>query len=174
MGGAHPDRDHMDRDGWAEANPSLGHPDGIQMETLEGFHDSFTLPMFQRECLCQWIDSSAPRLVTDLDWSMRLGQTGYPVNPSMGISVDPSGTRASAVIAWPMSPSARSACSGKSGPGSPATNRRTAESPSGLRRYAAETLWGTSGPRPAMASLSTSSGSSCDDTRIVSRCSACI
>ena len=96
---AHPDRDHMDREGWKEANPALGFMPGM-METLEGFHDSFTLPMFQRECLCQWIDTTAPKLVSDLDWSLRLGQIGYPKMPFMGISVDPSGTRASAVIAW--------------------------------------------------------------------------
>jgi hypothetical protein len=96
---AHPDRDHMDRDGWAEANPALGFMPGM-METLEGFHDSFTLPMFQRECLCQWIDSSAPKLVTDLQWSLCSGQTGFPKQPFMGISVDPNGTRVTAVIAW--------------------------------------------------------------------------
>lgn len=95
---AHPERDHMDREGWAEANPSLGIT--IAEETLENFHDSLPPPKFETEHLCRWVTSDKPRLVSEISWLQAAGQIGYPGKPSMGISVDPSGSRASAVIAW--------------------------------------------------------------------------
>lgn len=95
---AHPERDHMDREGWAEANPALGIT--IREETLETFHDSLPPPKFETEHLCRWVTSTQPRLVSEVSWLQAVGATGYPRQPCMGISVDPSGTRASAVIAW--------------------------------------------------------------------------
>jgi hypothetical protein len=41
-----------------------------------------------------------PRLVSEVSWFQCQHETSYPKQPFMGISVDPSGTRASAVIAW--------------------------------------------------------------------------
>jgi len=96
---AHPERDHMDRDGWAEANPALGIT--IAMNTLETFHDSLPPPKFETEHLCRWVTSTQPRLVSEVLWLQAAGPTGYPKRPSLGLSVDPSGSRASAVIAWP-------------------------------------------------------------------------
>ena len=95
---AHPERDHMDKEGWAEANPALGIT--IALETLENAHDSLPSPVFETEHLCRWVTSTSPRLVSEISWLQRAAQTGYPKRPAMGISVDPSGTRASAVIAW--------------------------------------------------------------------------
>jgi terminase large subunit-like protein len=95
---AHPERDHMDKKGWEEANPALGLT--IDLSTLETAHDSLPPPVFETEHLCRWVITTLPRLVSEVFWFQRQGETGYPVRPAMGISVDPSGSRASAVIAW--------------------------------------------------------------------------
>lgn len=95
---AHPERDHMDRDGWAEANPALGIT--IDLATIENAHDSLPPPVFETEHLCRWVISTMPRLCSEILWLQAAKQTGYPKRPSMGIAVDPSGSRASAVIAW--------------------------------------------------------------------------
>jgi hypothetical protein len=95
---AHPERDHMDEAGWAEANPALGIT--IDRETLAVAHDSLPPPVFETEHLCRWVITTMPRLVSEILWLQAAHPTGYPKQPAMGISVDPSGTRASAVIAW--------------------------------------------------------------------------
>lgn len=47
--------DPADRKGWAEANPSLGYPDMIDIETLEDFWQSSTSEAFLTEHLCRWV-----------------------------------------------------------------------------------------------------------------------
>lgn len=49
---AHPDRDVRDREGWAEANPSLGYT--IQESTLASACATDPEWVFRTECLCQW------------------------------------------------------------------------------------------------------------------------
>jgi len=57
--------------------------------------------IFETEHLCRWVASMLPRLVQDIHWQAARGILEPPRLPSLGISVDPSGKRASAVMAWP-------------------------------------------------------------------------
>lgn len=93
---AAPERPVEDRTGWEEANPALGIT--IQMSTLEDFYRSMPLELFETEHLCRWVQSMAPRVISDIDWQRSAGPTGDPRAPKLGIAVD--GERASAVLAW--------------------------------------------------------------------------
>ena len=95
---ASPDRALDDREGWAEANPALGIT--IQLETLEDFYRSLPPSVFETEHLCRWVVSMQPRLVSDPAWQRCRRPVEAPLRPSLAISMDPSGTRASAAIAW--------------------------------------------------------------------------
>ena len=95
------DRALDDPAGWAEANPALGIT--IQVETLLDFYGSFPAPVFETEHLCRWVVSMQPRLVSDAAWQRSRGVLEEPSKPSMAVSMDPSGTRASAVVAWQQS-----------------------------------------------------------------------
>ena len=61
------------------------------------------LAVFETEHLCRWVKSMMPRLVADTAWQMCRGQLETPNRPAMGVSVDPSGKRASAALAWKQS-----------------------------------------------------------------------
>lgn len=90
-------------DGWMEANPGIGHLPGI-MDTLEDEYRTNlladTMELFETEHLCRWVRTLAPPLVKPDVWAAARGELEAPVRPVMGISMDPDGTRASAVIAW--------------------------------------------------------------------------
>lgn len=101
---ADPARDVDDRRGWAQANPALGrHPSVLPyLESAYTRHKlANTLPTFETEHLCRWVVVEAPSIVSDLAWE-RAGEQPVPepYRPVMGIAQDPSGRRASAVIAW--------------------------------------------------------------------------
>jgi hypothetical protein len=97
-----PDRAREDREGWAEANPALGIT--IALDTLEDAYDSLPAEVFETEHLCRWVTSMQPRLVAAASWERCRGVIeGDPLNPSMAINMHPSGTRASAVLAWQQS-----------------------------------------------------------------------
>jgi hypothetical protein len=49
------------------------------------------------------VKSMSPRLVSPPSWLACRGKLEEPIRPAMGISVDPSGRRASAVMAWAQS-----------------------------------------------------------------------
>lgn len=95
---ASPDRPVDDRAGWAEANPALGTT--IQLDTLEDFFATLPGAEWETEHLCRWVITMAPRIMGDDVWQRAKGWLEKPKRPAMGISVDPSGTRASAAIAW--------------------------------------------------------------------------
>ena len=95
---AGPDRAVDDRAGWAEANPALGIT--IQPDTLEDMYRSLPRPVFETEHLCRWVISTQPRLVPEHAWLRLQGDVSKPLRPAMGISMDNSGKRASAVITW--------------------------------------------------------------------------
>lgn len=95
---ASPDRAIDDRLGWAEANPAMGIT--IQPETLEDFFRSLPPAVFETEHLCRWVISMQPRLVSDASWQRARRTLEKPLRPMMAISMDPSGGRASAAIAW--------------------------------------------------------------------------
>jgi len=95
---ASPDRALDDREGWAEANPGLGIT--IEIETLEYNFANRPPTSFETEHLCRWVVTTQPRLVADIAWQRARGLVETPLRPMLAISMDPSGTRASAAIAW--------------------------------------------------------------------------
>jgi len=98
---AGPDRALDDRDGWAEANPALGYT--ISEEALEAFLVKGPPSSFETENLCRWVVSMRPRLLSDAAWQQAHGHLEPPRRPGLAISMDASGKRASAVIAWQQS-----------------------------------------------------------------------
>lgn len=104
---ASPDRAAHDRRGWVEANPSLGSPQigEAVLRTLEMEHRTAVLEgqlaRFETEHLCRWVVTMRERLVDAFAWARcEVAELPAAVRPMMGISMDPSGTRASAAIAW--------------------------------------------------------------------------
>lgn len=98
------DRSADDRDGWAEANPSIGHLPGL-LTNLELDYNTHkargTLSIFETENLCRWVASMRERLVDDFDWMRcKADDLGKPIRPSIGVAVAPEGTRASVALAW--------------------------------------------------------------------------
>jgi hypothetical protein len=89
-----------DREGWAEANPALGHG-YVTEDTIEGFYRSRPQTSFERESLCRPTMTRTDAIVSVEDWQ---GQEFtidlQPVRPVLGIKMDISGERASAVLAW--------------------------------------------------------------------------
>jgi hypothetical protein len=90
--------------GWMQANPSLGYGH-LTMERLqalyEKYRDAGELAIWETEHLCRWVASMLPRLIMDVTWQQARSTIEPPRLPALGISVDPSGKRASAVLAWP-------------------------------------------------------------------------
>ena len=98
---AAPERSINDRQGWAEANPSLGH--FLRMSTLETACATRPPATFETEHLCRWVASMQPRLVSDAAWmACRTTLEETPSRPAIAFNMDPSGRRASAVMAWTM------------------------------------------------------------------------
>jgi hypothetical protein len=93
-----PERRLDDRAGWAEASPALGIT--IQVETLEDNYRSLPAEVFETEHLCRWVITMRPRLVGDDPWQRCRDTVVPPLRPVFAINMDPSGKRASAVIAW--------------------------------------------------------------------------
>lgn len=99
-----PERAADDRDGWAEANPSLGHFPQL-IATLERAHRSAVLAgnlaRFETEHLCRWVSSMRERLVGEPQWSLcHSPDLEGARNASMGVSMSPDGKRASVAVAW--------------------------------------------------------------------------
>jgi len=75
------------------------------MQTLEEFFRSManSPSTFETEHLCRWVASMQPRLVSDNAWlACRTTIATDPIRPSIGFNMDPTGRRASAVMAWQM------------------------------------------------------------------------
>ncbi len=96
---AAPDRALDDREGWAEANPSLN-ISPLTTETMEAFLAKGPPASFETENLCRWVISMKPRLVSDLAWQSAHGTLEPARRPGLAISMDPNSRRASAAIAW--------------------------------------------------------------------------
>lgn len=92
-----------DREGWLQANPSIGYGsltlDRIQA-LYEKYRDANELSIFETEHLCRWVVSMAPAAVSDVAWQQARGVTEEPIRPYMGVSVSSDGKRASAAYAW--------------------------------------------------------------------------
>ena len=93
-----------DREGWLQANPSVGYGH-LTLERLqslyEKYRDAGELAIWETEHLCRWVQSMLPKLVADQHWQAARAHVEPPRYPALGLSVDPSGKRASAVLAWP-------------------------------------------------------------------------
>ena len=102
---AEPERRSDDVTGWMQSNPSIGHGP-IDVESLQAEYTTNklqgTLGIFEVENLCRWVDSLAPKFVPEGAWMQLYGKLEEPRRPFMAVSMDPSGTRASGVIAWRM------------------------------------------------------------------------
>lgn len=95
-----PERSLDDRDGWAEANPALGHGQ-LSLSNLEYFRNNRPPASFETENLCRWVISMQPKLVDENLWDQcRSDHLEEPLRPFMAVEMDVSGTRASAAIAW--------------------------------------------------------------------------
>lgn len=95
---AAPERSIDDREGWAEANPALGH--FLNMSSLETAYAKLSPATFETEHLCRWVVSMQPRLVVEASWQRCHGTLEEPTRPAMAISMSPTGKRGSAVMAW--------------------------------------------------------------------------
>lgn len=91
-----------DREGWTEANPSLGHFPHM-LRYLEKQRASLPEAEFETEHLCRWVISMRPKLVAEHYWHAAHSNLEEPRRPFMAISMDASGTRASAALAWQQS-----------------------------------------------------------------------
>jgi phage terminase large subunit-like protein len=104
---ADPERRSDDPDGWSEANPAMGNePEGMgsvyatlvadhQTALLEG-----TMALFETEHLSRWVVTTRRRLTDEYAWNLCEAELGKERRPMMGVSMDPSGTRASVALAW--------------------------------------------------------------------------
>jgi hypothetical protein len=101
---ASPGRAADDIQGWAEANPTLGHDPAI-LETLETEYRTNmiagTLAIFETEHLCRWVTTMRERLIDEYAWVLcRVASLGKPVRPVLAVSMDPKGQRAAVAMAW--------------------------------------------------------------------------
>lgn len=88
-----------DKTGWHQANPSPRITDEFLARQLA----SRPRAIFETEHLCRWVASMLPSLVSTGAWDRLERPLEPPVAPSLGIALDGSLGRASAVLAWPQS-----------------------------------------------------------------------
>lgn len=102
---AAPERTIDDRAGWHEANPALGYilSEEVLAATLRSDTLSGMRSRFETEHLCRWVATMRERLVDEFAWLACEGETEAPKRPYMAVAMDPSGTRASAAVAWQQS-----------------------------------------------------------------------
>lgn len=95
-----------DRQGWLQANPSIGYG-SLTLERLqalyEKYRDANELSIFETEHLCRWVVNMAPSAVSDVAWQQARGVTEEPNRPYMGVSVSSDGKRCSVAYAWKQS-----------------------------------------------------------------------
>lgn len=100
---ADPDLPDDDLTGWLQSNPAIGHMPAV-LDTLTNEYRSNklagTLGIFETEHLCRWVDHLAVKFVPDGAWLRLHGRLEEPRRPYMAVSMDPTGTRASAVLSW--------------------------------------------------------------------------
>jgi len=100
---APPDVAADDIRGWIASNPSIGHDPAV-LETLTTEYRSNmlagTLSIFETEHLCRWVTTLRENLVDAQSWNRCRRDVGAPVRPSLAVSMDPNGRRASVAMAW--------------------------------------------------------------------------
>lgn len=102
---ADPETPAEDRNGWLQANPSIGHNAGklryLEEKLLKHQTDE-TMHIFETEYLCRWVVADEDLLVPEMVWQR---QDFSALGPSqrkavMAVKVAMGGARASAVVAW--------------------------------------------------------------------------
>lgn len=93
-----------DRRGWTQANPAIGHYPQV-LRDLEKDYIAAKLggnmAGFETEALCRKVPNMRERLVDEHDWMLAKRDELEAVrSPRMAVSMDPSGTRAAAAMAW--------------------------------------------------------------------------
>ena len=101
---AAPGRKADDIEGWAEANPALGHFPSV-LASLEKAYRAHsldgTMTVFETERLCRWVTTMRPSLLNMGAWNLSgVPELGVGRKVFMGIAIDPRSWRASACIAW--------------------------------------------------------------------------
>lgn len=100
---AAPERAVDDRDGWAEANPAIGHFDQV-LRDLEADYVAALLggnmAGFETEALCRRVITMRDSLVDMTAWHACIAEPVPMSSPCLGVSLDPERHRASAAIAW--------------------------------------------------------------------------
>jgi hypothetical protein len=88
---APPGCDKWDRDGWAQANPSMGHPNGVSEKALSSAARTDPDAVFRTECECQWVVTMVEHVVAADLWEAcrdPISQITGP--PSFAVDVSPS------------------------------------------------------------------------------------
>jgi len=103
---ADPDLPADDRYGWTQANPAIGHYPQVLRDLEKDYVAAVlggNLAGFEMEALCRRVPTATQRLVTEEQWAGQdfIGEPGVPQRAAMAVSMDISGERASAVVAWP-------------------------------------------------------------------------
>lgn len=100
---ADPEYDTGDMRGWVQSNPAIGHYSQVLRELEQDFRAatlSGNLAGFESEALCRKPRTLRERPVDMAAWARGEVELEPARRPCMGISYDPSGTRASAALAW--------------------------------------------------------------------------
>jgi phage terminase large subunit-like protein len=89
-----------DPEGWAQANPSLGHL--IDTERIAHLYATLTPEAFATEVLCQWVEVSGTRAIPAALWDAATDPdlAGPTDRPVVSIDVDPDRAAAAVVAAW--------------------------------------------------------------------------
>lgn len=95
---AAPGRATTDRDGWSEANPSLGYT--LEEASLASAESTDPEPVFRTECLCQWVDTMTSGPFPDGAWEACADPRGViPDDSPISYAVDVSWDRGAAYVA---------------------------------------------------------------------------
>jgi hypothetical protein len=89
--------------GWLQADPAIGHYPQVLADLEKDYRAAKlggNMTGFETESLCWWVTSTDPPVASEADWLAARAELGIARRPCMAISMDPSGRRASAVIAW--------------------------------------------------------------------------
>ena len=95
-----PGCDKWDRDGWAQANPSMGHKDGITEKALASAARTDPEPVFRTECMCQWVVTLVEYVIPAEVWNTCLDVKSEIVGtPIFALDISPSQSWAAIAVA---------------------------------------------------------------------------
>lgn len=89
-----------DRQAWAQANPSLGHPNGISEAAIRSALATDPEAVFRTEVLCQWVDRVEPAVIDPDLWHSFASVVAEPERPVWSVEVPLGRASASIGAAW--------------------------------------------------------------------------